>query len=685
MPATVRHPNERVCVTATRGSARPMRTPSPNVFRRVLAAGAAVAIAALVAAGCGGGDGGDRGDTGLVGDEGPLAWLPTNTWMIATANLDPKAIDTAVTSLDRLPIWALAEGFLPASDGKGLRRELLEQIAKESAGDTGDKPEVTAAQLETAFGNRVGVAITSADFESFESDDAPVVAWVEVDDEDAALSAAKDVFEGAEREVEHEGVTFFETKDKDATFLVRDELLLISTTSKRMEALIDVRDGDDSLAGDDVAAAVLEVGVGDAIAGFAIASEPLLEAAPKLVRDQADDTKDDGEATEAEKENAEKAANIADELGPLLESKAVDGLIADWISGSITIDESGLRMRGAWSNPRELASPKPGSRELVERGPADAQYVTSTASDGTTLRRLQDAWSEVRDAYDLDLRALVAKECTQADRWACNLGVELALAVLEDEDLADSFEEQGDVAMALYQDISPQVEALGAITETGRAPADTSVDSRLFESVSTAPTLEGYEPPAELLQAAQAAGIQVTNAPDGSAVTLRVTAGSPLARLVREEFDPNGLAALAAVGFDLRQLLSPAGMTLAREDVDGLHVWGFPPDAPSKVVPALTGEAETLADDETYQEVITAAKPPKEVGTYGWVDLQSYVESTLAMLSADAGEDGMDIKRIIPTVRNNLADVPGIVTWSTREESDGEDVGVIEMAMPILE
>ncbi len=683
--ATVRAPNRDVCPLALWGSARPMRMPSRSVFRRVLAAGAAVAFSALVAAGCGGGgsDGGS-GETGLVGDEGPLAWLPTDTWLIASANLDPKAIDTAVTSLDRLPIWALAEGFLPASDGTGLRRELLKLLAKESGKD-GGKPTVTATELETAFGDRVGMAITSADFEKMDGDDVPIVAWVEVDDEDAALATAKDFFEGTDTEEEHEGVTYFNSKQEEATFLVRDGLLVVSSSPKQMESLIDVREGDDSLAGDDVAEAVLEVGVGDALAGFAVASEPLLAAAPELVRSEADDIDEDGEASTESKENAEQAAKIADELGPLLESNAVDGLIADWISGSVTIDESGLRITGAWSNPRDLATPDPGSRELVERGPAESQYVTATASDGSTLRRVQDAWSEVRDAYDLDLRAMVAEACSQADRWACDLGVELALAVLEDEDLADSLEEQGDVAMALFQDTSPQVEALGAISKTGKAPANTKLESRLFEAVSSASTFEGYEPPAELLQAAKAAGIQVTTAADGRSMTLRVASGSPIARLVQEEFDPNGLAALASVGFDLRQLLSPAGLTLTREEVDGLYVWGFPPDAPSKVVPALEGDAENLADDETYQEVIKAAKPPKEVGTYGWVNLQSYVESTLAALSADADGGGDDIKRIIPTVRNNLADVPGIVTWSTREESDGEDVGVFEMAMPILE
>lgn len=681
--------DERVCVTAARGSARPMRTPSRFVALRVIAASAAVVFAALVATGCGGGSDGGSGDTGLVGDEGPLAWLPTDTWLVATANVDPKAIDTAVASLDRLPIWALAEGFLPASDGTGLRRELLERIAKETA-EGGGKPKVTATELETAFGNRAGFAITSTDFESFDTDEAPFVAWVEVDDEDAALAAAKDVFDGSEREAEHEGVTFFEAKDDEATFLVHDGLLIVSTTAKQIESLIDVREGDGSLAENDVAAAVLEVGVGDAIAGFAIASEPLLGAAPELVRTQAEEVEDDGEATEAEKRNAEKAAKIADELEPLLESNAIDGLIADWIGGSVTIDETGLRMRGAWSNPRELASPEPGSRELVERMPIEAPVVNGSVSDGSALRRLQSAWSEVRDAYDLDLRQLVASECSQADRWACDLGIELVLATLEDESLAAMLEERGDAATVTTQDMSGLFESLGAMEAAQEAapgaavkpaPRAKPLSTRLYEFVSSSTLTGDYTPPADLVAAALAAGLVVHANDDMTEVTVRVQAGSPLAREIGANIDAEGRAALAMFGIDVRALLAPAGVTFSADEVDGLQVWGLPQNAPSKVIPALKGSAETLADSSSYRAAVAAAKPPKKVGMYGFVDLRSYVEGMLDGI----GASDPDVQRIVPTVRNNLADVPGIVTWSTREESDGEEVGVIEMAMPIIE
>lgn len=662
-----------------------MRISPSTTLRRVLAASSAIALAALIAAGCGGSDtSAGAGDTGLVGDQGPLAWLPSDTWLVATANLDPETIDTAVQSLDRLPIWALAEGFLPASDGTGLRRELLEQVAKsrnEANGDKDATSKVTAKELETAFGERVGFAITSADFAKMDGDDAPYVAWVEVDDEEAAVATAKDMFAGSETKAEHESVTYYESKKDDATFLVRDDLLVVSSSPKRLEQLIDVRDGDDSLAGDDVAAAVLEVGVGDALVGFAVQSTPLLEAAPDLVRDEADNIDEDGEASADSKKNAEQAAKIADELGPVLKSDAVDGLIADWVGGSMTIDESGLRIKGAWSNPHDLATPDPSARELVERMPADAPIVTGAVNDGTTLARVQAAWTEVRDAYDLDLRAMVDADCPPADRWACDLGVEAALALLEDEDLANALADQGDSAFVMTQDLAPLMASLAGMSDpTAPKAAPKPLDARLYEVATTAGMVK-HAPPAELVSAARAAGLVVTTDAEGLSVTVRVTPGSPLARTIAAEVDPQSAAALAAFGFDVRALLTPKGLTLTAEEVDGLLVAGFPQGAPSKVVPALEGDADTLDDAQTYQDVVKAAKPPKQVGSYGFVDLKSYVEAILA----GVGQGQPDVQRIIPTVRNNLADVPGILTWSAREESDGEEVGVVEMSMPILE
>ena len=674
-------------------------------FRRIVPIVLAVTCSALVAVGCGGSDGGGSGGagaTGVVGDDGPLAWLPADTWLVATANLDPDALDAGLESLGRLPIWALAESALPASDGAGLRRELLEQVAKETAdgpkadsvdpdgeGEGGDdsdsdsEPRVTAKQLEAAFGNRGGLAITSTDFEGFGDDeDAPIAVWLEVDDADAARSVLADLTDGSDEEAEHEGVTYFTAADADMSYAVEDGLLVVSTSAKRIEALIDVREGDESLADDQEAAAVLETGVGDALVGVAIASQPLLQAAPDLVRQGAESTTDDDETTAQQREQAERATAIADDLGPVLESDAVDDLVADWVSASATIDETGLRMRGAWSNPRDLADPEVGSRELVERMPADAPIVNAAVSDGTMLRRVQDAWSEVRDAYDLDLRELVAAECPPADRWACDLGVELAITALEDESLADALEDAGDTSMAFTQDITPLPTRAAAMTAQGDAApaAPKPITARLYEAVTSA-TVEGYDPPAELVEAATAAGLIVQSNDDHTEVTVRVRPGSPLARELQASATAESRQAFALFGIDPAALLGPRGVTFRAEEVDGLQVWGFPQEAPSKVAPALEGDVDTLGDLEDYGDVVEAVDPPDEVGVYGWVNLSAYVEGFIGAI----GSAEPEAQRIIPTVRNNLADVPGALVWSARAEHDGEQVGVYEFALPILE
>ncbi|MCW2923029.1 MAG: hypothetical protein JWM98_433, partial [Thermoleophilia bacterium] len=143
---------------------------------------------------------------------------------------------------------------------------------------------------------------------------------------------------------------------------------------------------------------------------------------------------------------------------------------------------------------------------------------------------------------------------------------------------------------------------------------------------------------------------------------------------------PDAVAGMRAVGIDPSALLSPAGLTISAEEADDLLVAGFPPNAPSKVVPALNGDVDTLGDSDSYRSVVKAAKPPKEVGQYGYIDLGAYVEAIFTAISADSPQAA----RALPTVRNNLADVPGVLTWTTRETFDGHEVGVAETVVPIL-
>jgi len=674
-----------------------MRTPrhlssrDRSTTRRILASGAAILCAAAIAAGCGGDEGSGTGASsaaGLGGDNGALSWLPADTWLVASANLDPAAIDEAVTSLRRLPIWAVAEGFLPASDGKGLRTQLLEQVAKGASEQDDAKGDVTAKQLEAAFGVRAGFAITSNDLSGFEGDgdDAPVAAWIEVDDRDAAEQLARDLATGTVTEESHEGVDYLVSKD-DGAIAVRDDLLLFAASEAQLQDLIDVHEGDvdESLAGDEEAAAVLEAGVGDALAGFALQSDPLLEAIPGLVQDQARQTADDGEASSSDQQNADRAADLAKELGPLLTSKAVDGLVADWIGGSITIDDTGLRMRGAWSNPRKLATPDPGSRELVERAPIDAPIVQATVSDGSSLGRVQDVWAEVRDAYDLDLRALAAKECDPGSEWACDLGVELALTVLEDEGLAEAQADAGDTALLYTQDPTSLFTSLARSVplEAGGSlvPAPLAPKTRLYEFATPAELASGWTPSSELVAAARAAGISIETDMKSATVTVRVVPTSPLGRELRASLDAETAAATAMLGIDPRALLTPAGLVLRGDQVDDLVVWGIPQGAPSQLAPSLKGDADVLADDPNYAEVVAALDPPDEVGAYAYIDLAGLVEGVVTAI----GETDQDAQRIVPTVRNNLADIPGILQWSAREQVGDEQVGTYDVAIPILE
>jgi len=149
------------------------RRSSRPFLSRALFTLALLSAAALIAVGCGSGDDsgstgtGGEGKSGVIGGDGPLGWLPPKTWLVSSVDADPKKIDAAVDTLGRLPAWSLAESFLPASDGKGLRLALLKQIAKEAPG----KAKISATDLERAFGNRAGFAITSNDYAALKSID----------------------------------------------------------------------------------------------------------------------------------------------------------------------------------------------------------------------------------------------------------------------------------------------------------------------------------------------------------------------------------------------------------------------------------------------------------------------------------------------------------------------------------
>jgi hypothetical protein len=649
----------------------------PRLVRRWLLAAGCVLLAGLVAVGCGGDDeGGSQGGAtpdAIAGDA--LSWLPTDTWVVATLDVDPKSIDVALETLGRLPIWALAEGQLPAGDGAGLRKELLAQAAKQTKG-------TTAKQLEAAFGTQLGFALFgSSDVTTLTDGDAPYLAWIAVDDEDAALKAARDMYAGSEESKEHAGTTYYTSKDDDAAFAVEGGLLLLTTTGARMEQLIDVHEDGDSLADDETAAAVMQAGIGDGVAGFAIGTDALAAALPQMLRAQAAKLDDDGAQARAEES--------ADTVERIIEAGAFDPLVPDWVASSITIDATGVRGRSSWSNPRPIADADPSSRELVERMPADAPIVSGAVSDGSSLRRVQDAWATVADEADVDLRELAA--CNDAGQlaWLCTLGVETALTLLEDGDLAEAVDDQPDSATVLVQDLAPLLQATASAAAAASPPnapgarpkaAAPKLEARLFEVASTMTGVLDWKPDAQLQEAMDAAGLQVTAAKDGG-VTVRVVPTSPMGRALRTQLDAEARIALRGAGIDVGVLTSPAGLSISPEQVDDIAVAGFPSSAPSKVAPALSGDVDTLGDSVDYRDAVDAVQPPENVGSYSWLHLSGYVMGTLESLAATEP----DVGRFLPTVRNNLSDIPGVLAWSTREEVDGIEVGVSETVIPILD
>lgn len=642
---------------------RPFESPIAllQTMRRASSAALLVAIAALVAVGCGSG-GGDGPDIETI--EGPLAWLPSETWLVASVDLGAERIDTAVETLDRLPIWSLAEGFLPASDGTGLRRELLRELAGTFETDGGAGPK--ASDLEQAFGDRGGFAILEADFEALDSDAPPIAGWFEVDDEDTAVDVVKALAEGAERKREHDGTTYYETTAKDGdtvgAFLVEDGLLVIASTAKSLERLIDVKaDEDRSLLADDDGAAVIASAFDDSVTASAIQTGPLLDAVPELLEQAA--------ATGSDP----KSREVARKVGAALDGEAIDGLVANWMSTSITIDDVGVRMRGAWSNPRELADPDDSARSIVERMPVDSTIVQGSVTDGTELQRIQRAWKE----SDVDLRELVA-ECPAADRWACDVGVEIATAVLEDDGLADALEDAGPAAVVMAQDIAPLIGMVAQSSVPGTRPAG-ALDAPVFEYATTEQELD-WSAPDSLTRALRSAGLVVDGGGEDAGLVVKLLPDSPIDREFTK-LDAPSLATLQLLGVDLAKLRSSAGQRFASKDVDGLEVFTLPFDAPSNVVPALEGDDEQLADSETYETVVEAAIPPDRTGAYGYVDILGYVDGTLEALRAAEPQ----VSRAAPTVRNNLADMPGLVYWSAREEVDGEEVGTFQVVLPILE
>jgi len=656
------------------------RRSSRPFLSRALFTLALLSAAALIAVGCGSGDDsgstgtGGEGKSGVIGGDGPLGWLPPKTWLVSSVDADPKKIDAAVDTLGRLPAWSLAESFLPASDGKGLRLALLKQIAKEAPG----KAKISATDLERAFGNRAGFAITSNDYaalksidgaDTAQSDSLPLALWIEVDDEDLASAIIDDLAKGAATDKTSDGIEYHvnKTDDQDLVWTVRDGLAVITPGESEMKRLINAHEGT-SLADDEEAQASVEAAIGDALVGAAVATDPVLDLIPKA----------------AQAEGAIKGKDL-DALTELLNTKSVDGLVPDWIGSSLTIDDIGLHTTSTWSNPRDIATPDVGARKLTERMPAGTMTAYGAVADGAELRRVQDAWSEAKDTYDIKLDDL-GQDCDPTYTWACTIGIEALKMVLEDNSLASAMEDAGPSATAATQNFdAATLGAAAASAAPGAAtqkPIAKAPGKRSFEYTATATAVK-YTMPAALQMALTKGGITFTTNADRTKTTIKVAPKSPggvtLTTALKDPAVNSALGVYAMLGLDPRDLLSPTGVTVNAEKVDDFLVTGFPQNLPSEAVKSLAGDADTLADDDNYQATVKAAKPPQEVGAYGYVNLTAIVD---AIFEA-AGDSSAQAAQLSSTVRNNLSDIPGIMFWTTRSEVRGEQIGRFEFVIPI--
>lgn len=655
----------------------PSTAPRRPVLRRTLAAASAIAVAAVVVTGCGSDSStsGSSDDTTAASKNGALGWLPDTTWLVANVNAETKTVDRAITTLDRLPAWSLAESFLPAKDATGLRRELLKSAAASSDGD------VTAKQLEAAFGEHGGLAITDNDFDDFgdnSKDNAPVAGWIEVDDPSAAEDVMAKLADTAPEKSDHRGVDVHTAKldGQLLTWIVEDDLLLVTSNPARMDELIDAHagaDGTRSVDDSEDARRVLEAGVGDALVGVAIATDPLIDAGVVAAHDSTDLPKAD-----------------QDRLARVIASKAVDGVVPDWIGGSMTIDDVGLRWKGSWSNPRDIADADMDPRELAERAPADAPIVAAGVSDGSTIERVQSVWKAVHDEADVSVDDIPAtgQLATPAGKPVHDLLVESLRTLLEDEKLAEAAKDAGPMSAVATQDLAAALGPLAAAATpqdgAGRAaPRAPKLTKRVYEfgvSRNTDAEVE-YTPPAALRSAAAKAGLSVASTMSGDApsVTIKVAPRSPLGALIRTQTTAADRAGLTSVGIDIDQVLTPAGLTLTGQTVDGIVVGGFPANLPSTLAKALGGDIDTLGKSTDYRDAVDAAKPPEDLGQYAWFDLAGVADSVLGAF----GAGNPAASSIGPTVRNNLEPIPGVLAWSTRREVDGEDVGVVEAVAPI--
>ncbi|MBC7461225.1 MAG: hypothetical protein H7287_07675, partial [Thermoleophilia bacterium] len=553
------------------GSRRPVHATRATRLMLVLAL---ALVAALVAAGCGASrSGGGATSIDAGAEDGPLAWLPANTWAIARVSVDPKQIDTSIATLDRLPIWDLAAASLPAKQGAGLRAALLKELAQQLPGKQ------TGGDLEDAFGNEAGVAITSNDVDALSrltdggSANLPIAIWLEIDDEAAADDVLKSVFTNVKAQ-SSKGIEYSTgTRDGDqVAWTTSGDLLLLTPGAQQLERLIATHDGNDSLAQDDDARRALDGAFDGAPVSIAIGTDALIDAGANFADGTGNDAADGALGDDVDSRTLARVARV-------LRTSSVDALVPDWIGMSATIDETGVRLRTTWSNPRSLATPAVGSRALVERMPAGTEVATGMVNDGSTIARVQGLWSDVSKEADVKISDLT-RACPATATKVCAAAVAALEWVLEDRDLAKDAAGADATSAVVVQSLSSAfTNALASIAQPAAARTGASVGAVTATEIATTGSdpralggVQGAQVPAKVTAAFAAAGLTITTSADGLSMTVKVAPASELGKLITAQVTAQDAATPKAAGFDPRQLLTPSGLTLSAKRVGDLVV-----------------------------------------------------------------------------------------------------------------
>jgi len=621
-------------------------------------------VSASIAAACGGSEA-----SGLAVRDGGLSMVPENAVAVSVLSLETKHLQRSLDTLDRLPIWGLAEGQLPKGGAEGLKKAGIDALLEGAA----DKKLTYTKDVKPWLGDSAGFALlgglqTLATFE----ESPPILFWVDSTDDDAAEDFVKR-FGGSDVETrEHDGIKVYvadkakDTAAEDGTdpgdegagdegansgfgegaVFVDDGALVITGDFTMAKRVLDARDNDHFIDRAEVANMLDREDRDEQYASVADVNA-LLDLGTVALKDAADKKGTPGQ----------DATNLKN-AGELLDSKEVRDALPDLVASNGGLDERGLWFDTAWS-----PAGKPGiddARKLAERMPAESMMVTAAAGNTQWLENGPKIWDRAKEIWGTDLET-IGSQCPKEAAEACELGLTFATEVLEGDLLERLDEVSGDNAATAFAQTFGTAEG-GGFEQTafavGRLEDPEGAVDLLEDGVGALePTLAKYGLVATLERADDDATLRVKAVPAGRTAQL-------IAALPKEA--RGGFAALTGAGMEL---------TIRKVD-DTYHATAFPPEGLEPGLEAWQGDGDQITDNERYQRDIKLVDPPADASTYGWFDLSPAVLAGLAAVP--------EASQATPIVKTNLEKVGGVMFWSDRSGEDDE-VGSVRVVIPIHE